>query len=90
MAQRNYSAYQQKIISNYYKNMDTIALSRLQDLVGQLYLANSSNQQDKLWKRAQKAMDQLKIPENIKNHILRQKNVEVLAKNLQEWLSHTP
>jgi len=89
MAQRNYSAYQQKIISNYYKNMDTIALSRLQDLVGQLYLANSSSQQDKLWKRAQKAMDQLKIPENIKNHILRQKNVEVLAKNLQEWLSQT-
>jgi uncharacterized protein YaaW (UPF0174 family) len=89
MTQRNYSAYQQKIISNYYKNMDTIALSRLQDLVGQLYLAQTESQQDKLWKRAQKAMDQLKIPEPVKNNILRQKNVEVLAKNLQEWLGRT-
>jgi hypothetical protein len=89
MAQRDYSAYQQKIISNYYKNMDTLALSRLQDLVGQLYLADTDSKRDKLWKRAEKAMDQLKIPEAVKNNILQQRNVEVLAKNLQEWLGQT-
>lgn len=89
MARRDYSAHQQKIISNYYKNMDTIALSRLQDLVGQLYLAETEGQREKLWKRVEKAMDQLGVSSPVKMNILRQRSAEVLAKNLQEWLGST-
>ena len=41
MAQREYSKYQQKIISNYYQNLDTMALQRLQELVTELFLADT-------------------------------------------------
>ena len=37
MAER--SRYQQKIISNYYKNRDAISLQRVQEMVTELYLA---------------------------------------------------
>lgn len=86
MAQRDYSSYQKKIITNYYKNLDTIALTRLQELVGQLYLADTDKKKEMLWKRVEKAMEKLAVPDAIKENILRQKNVEILAKNLEEWL----
>ena len=42
---RNYSAYQQKIIKRYYNNIDGIALQRLADLAGELYLAEGQKTQ---------------------------------------------
>ena len=86
MAQQDYSSYQKKIITNYYRNLDTIALTRLQELVGQLYLADTDKKRELLWKRVGKAMEKLTLPDAIKENILRQKNVEILAKNLEEWL----
>ena len=86
MAQRDYSSYQKKIITNYYKNLDTIALTRLQELVGQLYLADTDKKLESLWKRVEKAVEKLAVPDAIKENILRQRNVEILAKNLEEWL----
>ena len=47
---KEYSDYQQKIISRYYENLDTITLARLQELVSQLYLAESPAKQNQLWK----------------------------------------
>lgn len=86
MAQRNFSAHQQKIISNYYQHLDTILLGRLQELVSQLFLAQTDSQRQKLWKRVEKSLLKLNIPDAIRLHLLQQKNVEVLAKNLEEWL----
>ena len=39
MGMQDYSAHQQKIIKRYYENIDQIALQRLAELVGDLYLA---------------------------------------------------
>jgi len=86
MAQRDYSEHQQKIISKYYSNLDTLMLQKLQALVSELYLADSDKKEDRLWQRAQQAMENLKIPSPIMEHILRTRDVEILAKNLQEWL----
>lgn len=86
MTQRDYSSYQKKIIANYYKKLDTIALSRLQELVGQLYLSENESHRSTLWKRVDKAMEKLAVPDAIKENILRQRDVEILAKNLEEWL----
>ncbi len=89
MAQRDYSEHQQRIISKYYSQLDTIMLQRLQELVGELYLADTDAKRNRLWQRVQKAMVNLKVPDDIAAHILAQKDVETLARNVEDWLKHT-
>jgi len=88
MAQRDYSEYQQKIISKYYSHLDSLMLQKLQALVSELYLADTDAKKDRLWKRVQKAMENLEIPSPILEHIMSTRDVEVLAKNLQDWLKY--
>ncbi|MEJ2649021.1 MAG: hypothetical protein P8016_11510 [Sedimentisphaerales bacterium] len=85
MAQREYSDYQKDVISNYYKKINTIMLHKLSELVSELYTVDSQAKADKLWQRVHKAMVKLGIPEAIMNHIMEKKDVQVLARNLQEW-----
>jgi hypothetical protein len=86
MAQKEYSSYQKKVISNYYQHLDTILLTRLQELVTELYLADSAKKREKLWDRVAAALAKLKIPKPIQKHILDKQDVEILAQNLQDWL----
>jgi len=87
MSKQQYSAYQKDVISNYYNNLSAISLSKLSELVSELYLAETDAKRDKLWQRAQKAMVNLKIPPAIISHIMSKKDVKILAKNLNEWLA---
>ena len=86
MAKKEYSAYQQKIISNYYEHMDTIQLTKLQEIVTELYLAETDKKRKQLWTRVEKALDKLKIKPAVKARILETQDVKILAKNLEEWL----
>ncbi|MHC4338380.1 MAG: hypothetical protein ACYSTG_10625 [Planctomycetota bacterium] len=86
MAGKEYSSYQRDVISRYYKNVEAITLGRLQELVGQLYLAESEAKRARLWERAEKAMVRLKIKPAIIEHIMKKKDVVVLAKNIEDWL----
>jgi len=86
MAKREYSKHQKAIISGYYKNLDTIMLQKLSELVTELYLADTDSKRNRLWERAENAMNQLKIPKEIIGHIMQKRRVEILAKNLQDWL----
>lgn len=86
MAKEEYSEYQKSVISNYYANLDTIMLGKLGDLLGELYLAETEKKQKRLWQKARKAMENLNIPDAIIDHILEKQDVEILAKNLQDWL----
>lgn len=86
MAEREYTKYQQKIISNYYQNIDKTTLQRLQELVTELYLAETDKKRTKLWEQAEKAMERVDIKPAVKEHILKSRDVQVLAKNLNEWL----
>lgn len=88
MALRDYSEYQQSIISKYYAHLDTLMLQKVQALVSELYLADSEAKKDRLWKRVHQAMENLQIPSPIMEHIMGTRDVEVLAKNLQDWLKH--
>ncbi len=63
-------------------------LGKLGELVTELYLADTSAKQNRLWQRANKAMVKLKVPPAIIDHIMEKKDVEVLAKNLQDWLAN--
>ncbi len=85
MAKQEYTAYQQGIISNYYNQLDTIMLTKLQELVSELYMADTEAKKKRLWDRVQKAMVKLKIPPTIVEHIMTKRDVQILAKNVQEW-----
>ena len=80
------SNYQNKLIADYYDNLDTIMLRKLSELVTELYLAETKAKKDKLWQRANKAMLNLKVPPAILEHIMQKQSVEILAKNLKDWL----
>jgi len=87
MAKNKYSEYQKAVISGYYNNLDTIMLQKLGELVTELYLADTKAKQNRLWQRAHKAMIMLKVPPAIIDHIMEKRDVEILAKNLQDWLA---
>ena len=88
MAAKNYSKHQIDIISGYYNNLDSIMLQKISELVTELYLTGSPAKKDRLWERVHKAMLKLKIQPQIISHIMQKKNVEILAKNLQDWLAN--
>ena len=86
MAGKEYSSYQQDVISRYYNNIEAITLGKLQELVSQLYLADTPAKQARLWERVQKAMVKLKVKPAIIKHIMNKKDVVILAKNMEDWI----
>lgn len=80
---RDYSKYQQKIIKRYYDNADTIALQRLADLVGELYLAEGKKK-EKAWQSAVKAMEKLEVPASRIEHLLKRQDPALLAQLVKE------
>ena len=88
MAKSEYSKYQKQLINQYYKNRDDIMLTKISQLVTEIFLAKPGPKLQKLWDRAHKAMINLKIPPPIINHIMEKKNPQILAKNLQDWLKN--
>ncbi len=85
MSKKELSNYQKDVVGNYYANLDTIMLQKLGELVSELYLAESDVQKKRLWQRVHKAMTNLKIPPAIIDHIMRKKDVQILAMNLNDW-----
>ncbi len=88
MAKNDYSQYQKAVRSGYYNNLEAIMLGKLGELVTELYLADTKAKQNRLWQRANKAMVKLKVPPAIIDHIMEKKDVQILAKNLQDWLAN--
>jgi len=82
----NFSGYQKKVIKNYYDNLDKIALTKLQELVAEIYLADSEAKKEKLWQRVEAAMKQLKIQPTVSANILNRKDPQILAQNINDWL----
>jgi hypothetical protein len=85
MSKKEFSNYQKDVVNNYYANLDTIMLQKLGELVSELYLAENDKQKKRLWQRVHKAMMNLKIPPVIIDHIMRKKDITILALNLNDW-----
>ncbi|MCB9852176.1 MAG: hypothetical protein H6819_03700 [Phycisphaerales bacterium] len=81
----DYTPHQRKIIDRYYDNRDGIMVNKLSELVTELYLADSDAKRERLWKRVETAMANLKIKEATVAHILAKRNVEILAKYVKDW-----
>jgi hypothetical protein len=80
---RDYTANQQKIIKRYYDNMGTLALQRLAELVGELYLAEGKKK-EKAWQDAAKAMEKLEVPPTRIAHLVKQQNPSLVAELVKE------
>jgi len=81
----DYSPHQRKIINRYYDHKDTIMLTKLADMVSELYLADTDKKREQLWKRVETAMKNLKIPPATSAHIMEKKSPELLAGHLRDW-----
>ena len=86
MAKKEFSKFQQGVVSRYYEHKDTIMLQRIQEMVTDLYLADSEAKRKRLWDRVHKAMVNLKVKPAVITHIMTKRDVQILARNLQDWL----
>lgn len=83
MTDRDYSAYQQKVIKRYYENKDQIDEQRLSELVTNLYLA-PPRKQAKMWETAEDLMTRMKLPPARIAHVMQTRDAAVLAKLVEE------
>jgi hypothetical protein len=83
MAKR--SSYQDRVIRNYYKNRDAIAIQRLGELVTELYLAEGKKRAG-VWKRVVVALQNLEIPAARIEHLQQQDNPALVAALVNELM----
>ena len=83
MTDRQYSAYQQKVIQRFYENRDQMDEQRLAELVTNLYLS-SAKKQAKMWEAAEEIMTRMKVPASRIAHVMQSKDAAVLAKVVEE------
>ena len=83
MAKR--SAYQQRVIKDYYKNRDALMLQRLGEMVTDLYLAQGKARA-RLWKRIVAALEKLEVPASRIQHLIDSDNPTLVADLLKTLL----
>ena len=78
--------YQQKVVQNYYANLDTALRQRLGEQVTDLYLAEGKKR-EKLWGTVTAALAKLGVPAARIERIRASDDAKQLAKVLQELLA---
>jgi hypothetical protein len=79
----DFTPHQQKIIKRYYDNQDTLALQRLADLVGELYLSGGKKRQ-RVWTNVKSALQKLGVPQTRIEHLEKQDNPSLVAELVKE------
>ena len=82
MTDKNYSAYQQKLIKRFYENRDSIALQRAQELVTELYLAEGKKKREKVWVALAKNLELAGVPADHVQHLREKDDPEMVAKTI--------
>jgi hypothetical protein len=75
--------HQQKIVRRYYDNQEPLALQRLAELVGELYLTQGKKRA-RVWTTLESAMQKLAVPQARIDHLKRQDNPALLADLVKE------
>lgn len=78
--------YQQKVIQNYYANLDTALLQRLGEQVTDLYLAEGKKR-EKLWTTITGSLAKLGVPASRIERVRDSDDARQLANLLQELLA---
>ncbi|MBY0307215.1 MAG: hypothetical protein K2Q09_00590 [Phycisphaerales bacterium] len=79
---------QRKIVDRYYEHRDTILIGKLQELIGDLYLAPDSKAADKLWKRAETALRAAKVDDAKVARATGTRDVKALALTVEDMLKN--
>ena len=72
------SKYQQKIIKNYYDNLETISLQRAQEIVTDLYLSEGKKRL-KYWKSLEGHLLKLDVKQQTIDHLIKQDDPQLAA-----------
>src|SRR5947199_6377688 len=83
MAERNYTPHQEKIIKRYYDNLDGIALQRLAEQVGELYLSEGKKRQ-RVWERIAGTLAKLGLPAARIEHLRKQDDPALIAEVVKQ------
>lgn len=75
--------YQQKIVKRYYDNADSLALQRLAELVGELYLTEGKKRA-RVWTNVESAMKKLGVPQVRIDHLKQKDNAALVADVVKE------
>ena len=79
------SAYQQRVIRDYYQNQDAILVQRLGEMVTDLFLSEGKAR-ERLWERVATTLEKLKVPRKQVRHIVQSDNPTLLANLLKQLL----
>ena len=83
------SKYQNRVIRDYYKNRDAIALQRAQELVTELYLATGKKRQ-RHWESLSGHLEKLGAKPALIEHFLQQDNPETVAHWINNLINRDP
>jgi len=75
--------HQQKIVKRYYDNQEGLALQRMAELVGDLYLAEGKKRQ-RIWTNLETHMKTLKVPQSRIDNLKKQDNPAKVAELVKE------
>lgn len=84
------SNHQQKIVDRYYDNLDTLALQRVQELVGEIYLAEPGPKKEKLWRTVETHLRKVGAPESQVERVLADQDVKQLAQLVTDMTGRKP
>lgn len=76
--------YQQGIVKRYYEHIDGIAINRLAEAVGELYLTTDKKKIEKLWESVDKALAKTAASDARVKKIIMGRNVKDLAQLVGE------
>jgi DNA-binding SARP family transcriptional activator len=76
--------YQEKIIKNYYRNLDAIALQKATEAITELYLT-TGKKREQVWKRLIGHMEKLEMPADQIAHLREQDNPELIVQALKKF-----
>jgi len=79
MAKQDLSRHQQKIVSRYYDNLDTIVATRLQEMVSDLYLAEGEKKAATLWKKVKTLLDKTPVNPQKVGQIIESRDIQAFA-----------
>ncbi len=80
------SAYQQRVIKNYYDNKDAIMLQRLGEQVTDLYLAEGKAR-ERTWTRVESTLQNLGVTQKRIDHLHKADNPSMVADLLKELMA---
>jgi hypothetical protein len=76
--------YQESVIRRYYRNLDAMRAQRLQELVGDIFLAGSEKKRAALWSKAGELLAAAGLPASDVQALVAARDIETLAAVVNE------